>query len=77
MRMVLTVQSARVYGKVINRGDEFDVPDKEARLWAALARAKAAKPAPYQTATTVAADEAEVDRRQRRRYNRRDMRAEE
>lgn len=77
-RMELTVNSARVYGKVLHRGDIFEVPEKEAQLWGALARAKPAKNE-YQTANVSATDDAEVHPRQQRknRYSRRDMRAED
>jgi hypothetical protein len=69
MRMIVTVRQARVYGKVLKEGDEFECPDKEARLWGVLARAKPA-------------DEiSEPERRRRGRppgsYSRRDMRAED
>lgn len=83
MRMELTVNSARVYGKVLNRGDVFEVPDKEARLWGALARAKPAREeaGKYQTAnlSAASADDAPRQHKQHRsgRYPRRDMRAED
>lgn len=66
MRMVLTAPKAKVYGKVLHAGDEFECTEKEARLWAALARAKSA------------AGEGEVRRGRRSgTYGRRDMRAED
>lgn len=79
-RMELIVNSARVYGKVLHRGEIFEVPEKEALLWGALARAVPAKPAnEYQTASISADDthEAQPTRRQKNRYQRRDMRAED
>lgn len=79
IRMVLTVQQARVYGKVLNRGDEFEVPEKEARLWGALARAKRVERVQPTYATAAVQPEEADNRAQRRnnRYNRRDMRAED
>lgn len=78
MRMELIVESARVYGKVLHKGDIFEVPDKEARLWGALARAK---PVPYRTANmtteAVVMDEDRRAHRRTNRYNRRDMRSED
>lgn len=71
-RMVLTVGRARVYGKVMTRGQEFDVPEKEARLWGALARAK---PKTYETAAETAEPSEKPARRNR--YRRSDMRADD
>lgn len=76
-RMELTVNSARVYGKVLHRGDIFEVPEKEAQLWGALARAKPAKKNEYQTANVTADDEAHPRRQRKNSYSRRDMRAED
>lgn len=81
MRMVVTATAATVYGKAMVAGDEFDCPEKEAKLWAALARAK-----PSDGLTEAgwglgftgesSGEVAEAGGRSRRRYNRRDMRAE-
>lgn len=73
-RMVLTVSRARVYGKVMTRGQEFDVPEKEARLWGALARAK---PKTYETAAETADSPSEKPARRNNRYRRSDMRADD
>lgn len=87
VRMELTINSVRVYGKELRKGDVFDVPDKEALLWKALARARPASAiAPrsnnYQTADVKAGDAAsdDTDRpavKRQGRYPRRDMRAED
>lgn len=72
MRMIVTAQTATVYGKALVAGDEFDCPEKEAKLWAALARAKPAD------GTDLLGEGmgANGSRRSRRgSYNRRDMRA--
>jgi hypothetical protein len=83
MRMVVTVPKATVYGKAMVAGDEFDCPEKEANLWAALARAKAAiggsvAASEFGLLGESANDGAEASGRRRRggSYNRRDMRAE-
>lgn len=65
MQMVL-IKDAVVRGRAMKAGEEFDCPEKEARLWAALARAKSSD-------GSLAPAES---RRPRRVYNRRDMRAE-
>jgi hypothetical protein len=86
MRMVVTVPKARVYGKVLRAGDEFECPDKEARLWRALARANSAPRNVASQIVTAAvepgpdiveADDEQVRRRRGRTYSRRDMRAED
>jgi hypothetical protein len=81
--MVLTVKSARVYGKVMREGDEFECPDKEARLWGALARAvpiggTVAGDGQLGLIGESGGDQGEVHSRRQRpaRYGRRDMRAE-
>jgi hypothetical protein len=38
--MVLTAAKATVYGRPLTRGAEFNVPDKEAKVWTALSKAK-------------------------------------
>lgn len=76
MRMVVTVPDARVYGKVMQPGDEFDCPEKEARLWQALARAKPADGLMTTALDLGVADEPAANERPgRTRYRRRDMRA--
>jgi hypothetical protein len=64
--MVLTSATATVYGKALVAGDEFDCPEKEAKVWSALRRAKS--------------KDGSLERRARRpragQYGRRDMRAE-
>lgn len=80
MRMIVTALKVRVYGKVLSAGDEFECPDKEARLWGALARAKPSdeagkSPRQLSLAGETASDQASQGRRQGR-YGRRDMRAE-
>lgn len=84
MRMVLTVKSARVFGKVMREGEEFECPDKEARLWGALARAvpatgRSERPAAQLSLNSEAAAASRPGARQSRqgRYNRSDMRAED
>jgi hypothetical protein len=62
MRMIVTAKTTEVYGKVLRSGEEFECPDKEARLWRTLGRAKPV-------------DEDGIER-SRRQYRRRDMRAE-
>lgn len=57
MRMVLTVEKAIVYGRPLSRGDEFNVPDKEAALWAALGRAKNSMGSPDVAAPSSETDE--------------------
>lgn len=74
MRMVVTAPKATVYGKAMVAGDEFDCPEKEAKLWEALARAKTATGEP--AGDLLGGDSAEAGGRRRRGYNRRDMRAE-
>lgn len=68
MRMVVTAPKATVYGRALVAGDEFDCPEKEAKLWETLARAKAADGADLLGASAP-------DGARRRRYNRRDMQA--
>jgi hypothetical protein len=62
MRMIVTAPTAQVYGKVLRSGEEFECPEKEARLWRTLGRAKPVDEEPTE--------------RGRRQYRRRDMRAE-
>lgn len=64
MRMIVTAKTAEVYGKVLRAGEEFECPDKEARLWRTLGRAK-----PMDEATAA-------EKRRLNQYARRDMRAE-
>ena len=77
MRMMVTAETATVYGKTMKRGEEFECPDKEALLWHTLARA-----APVAGDGEAAGEQLDLvgeqgQARQRRgRYNRRDMRAE-
>lgn len=75
MKMIVTAPKVSVYGKVMKAGDEFECPDKEARLWGAMARAK---PSEDQTETMRAEQDAQPRRRGRPpgTYARRDMRAE-
>lgn len=84
MQMVLT-KACKVNGVRQQPGHRFDVPEKEARLWAALGRAKATAE-PQQVESTAAraldlqppdAGASRADRRNGGRYNRRDMRAED
>lgn len=87
MRMVVTSPTAKVYGKTKPAGDEFDCPDKEAKLWESLARAmpaanvRAVSSGDFGFAGETARDGAEVGGRRRSRasgsYGRRDMRAED
>jgi len=83
MRMVVTAATAKVYGKALVAGDEFDCPEKEAKLWAALERAKVAGGGPVAVGDfgligESTNDGAEASGRRRRggSYGRRDMRAE-
>lgn len=84
MRMVVTAPSARIYGRVMSAGEEFDCTDKEARVWCALARAK-----PAATGGVISSrgeqlplvgekanDQGEIRQQRQGRYGRRDMRAE-
>lgn len=78
MRMVVTAPKATVYGKAMVAGDEFDCPDKEAKVWEALARAKFAG----EGASGLFGDKSETAeaggrRRRSGSYSRRDMRAED
>ncbi|WLA80299.1 hypothetical protein [Bradyrhizobium elkanii] len=88
MRMVVTAPRAKVYGKSLSAGQEFDCPDKEAKLWAALAWAHPVSPVRTveitrtdgDPVTFAAADEDAPPKRRGRppgSYNRRDMRADE
>lgn len=81
MRMVVTSESAMVYGKAMKRGEEFECPDKESRLWEALARAAHAggqsSDGKLALVGEKANDQAEVQPRRRGSYSRRDMRAED
>lgn len=86
MRMVVTSPKATVYGKSMVAGDEFDCPEKEAKVWEALARAKTSpdggvieKNDQLGLLGKKSSDAAEAHGRRRRSgyYNRRDMRAED
>lgn len=84
MRMVVTAAKATVYGKTMVTGEEFDCPEKEAKLWSSLARAMPAggkvKGGRQLDLGERANDQAETQgRRQSRqgKYDRRDMRAED
>jgi hypothetical protein len=86
MRMVVTAPKATVYGKAMVAGEEFDCPDKEAKVWEALARAKTCadggaieKNDQIGLLSEKSNDAAEAHGRRRRSgsYNRRDMRAED
>jgi hypothetical protein len=74
MRMVVTAPRAKVYDRQLRAGDEFDCPEKEAKLWAALARAKQV-PEDGDTVETSPED-IQPESRRRGRYARRDMRSE-
>lgn len=81
MRMVVTADKATVYGKALVAGDEFECPEKEAKLWSALARAKPADGLVTDGwslgfSGDPQAANSEGSGRRRRHYNRRDMRAE-
>ncbi len=88
MRMVVTARKASVYGRSLVAGEQFDCPDKEAKLWSALARAHPVSDVPSVIELTEIDPEAEVviettELAPRRRgrppgsYSRRDMRADE
>lgn len=66
MRLIMnTGHRFEIYGRVVNAGDEFEVPDNEALLWMKLGRAR--KYGPGRPPKSESAG----------RYNRADMRAED
>jgi hypothetical protein len=69
--MILT-KACKVGGERRAVGHRFDVPEKEARLWVALGRAKPARETQRGSANAAAATSGDGAPR----YNRRDMRAE-
>lgn len=81
MPMMILTKSCKVQNVKQPVGHRFDVPEKEARLWAALGRAKISGPveaaAPRQQQSAAASDSSPQAERRSARYNRRDMRAED
>lgn len=75
--MVLT-KACKVSGARQQPGHRFDVPEKEARLYMALGRAKEVGEAKSLQASQPQPDAAQAPSERRQgRYNRRDMRAED
>jgi hypothetical protein len=77
--MVVTAPTAKVYDRQLRAGDEFDCPEKEAKLWAALARAKQVTQDGKSVEATVEAsiEDMQPEARRRGRYARRDLRSED
>lgn len=61
-------QTATVYGRELKDGDEFEVPEKEALVWKLLGKA---------VEVTVELPQPEPEVMPKRKYNRRDLQAEE
>jgi hypothetical protein len=70
MRLVMLKSRQTVYGKKVNAGEEFEVPDAEGKTWCLLGLARVAD-----NKTSFAEEPAAEPRARRGRYSRSDMRA--
>lgn len=80
MRLVMNEgHEHAVYGKIMRAGEEFEVPDNEASTWMTIGWARRARPATIITKAPSSEDLPDEQEQQKhsKRYNRRDMRAEE
>jgi hypothetical protein len=75
--MVLTVKKARINDRILNEGDEFEVPEEQALTWFAMARAKLPKESKGYKTAAVRETGQEKRPYHRNRYRRSDMRAED
>ena len=84
MRLIMNQgHEYNVFGRLVRAGEEFETPDNEAVVWIQFGRAHKAPPRNHTIATKVlkaAVEESEPsleEKQHNKRYNRRDMRAEE
>jgi len=77
MRLIMKDgQSHQVFGKTVNGGDEFEVPDNEGVTWIKMGRARMAK-GRVVTEAMQPVTQVEMKPVRSKRYNRSDMRAED